>query len=320
MKLVTRVENIGPAKAESYLKTMAANRKLWADTVVKYARDMTRGCWRLNGDSIRFDEEGALVDGQHRLHAVISSGVTISTLVVRGIPVGANVVMDDGRKRRPGDYLQIMGVPNANSMSAALVLVFKTFCGTLWNMSGRSHPTRSELLALHADIGDELAELVQESYTCGHHVCPPAIVAALTFMFRQVNRPLADAWKDGLLSGANLKVDSPILLLRSRLVARHVLEGSNKKLLTRLETIAICIRAWNLLFNDKTARSLVANIGRRGGSGGWPNIAGLNLEMGPHISSVLKDRLVEEAVDNDPGELSENDELALDIAEAALDG
>ena len=46
---------------------------------------MQNGEWKLNGKSICFDWNGRLLNGQHRLSAVVRSGVPLTTLVVRGL-------------------------------------------------------------------------------------------------------------------------------------------------------------------------------------------------------------------------------------------
>ena len=47
--------------------------------------EMQDGKWRLNGKTICFDSTGRLLNGQHRLSAVVRSGVTLTTVVVRGL-------------------------------------------------------------------------------------------------------------------------------------------------------------------------------------------------------------------------------------------
>lgn len=52
--------------------------------VHKYARAMQMGLWQFNGEPIVFDEDGVLKNGQHRLLAVLESGVAIKALVIKG--------------------------------------------------------------------------------------------------------------------------------------------------------------------------------------------------------------------------------------------
>ena len=81
-----QVERISPAIAKEYLTANKNNyRKLSRSVVNRYAEDMKAGRWELNGEPIVFDENGCLKNGQHRLAAVITAGVTVNLAVVRGV-------------------------------------------------------------------------------------------------------------------------------------------------------------------------------------------------------------------------------------------
>ena len=96
------VEKIDPVLAREYMKKNVNNprgKKSLSRSVVKaYADDMTAGLWELNGEALVFDSDGFLKDGQHRLAAIIMSGKTIETAVIRGVDPNVNV-FDIGWKR-----------------------------------------------------------------------------------------------------------------------------------------------------------------------------------------------------------------------------
>ena len=83
--LSVEVEIITPANAEAYLRNNAKHRKIKQKKVDEYVNEMKDGKWRLNGKVIIFDSNGRLLNGQHRLHAVVQSGVPLTILVVRGV-------------------------------------------------------------------------------------------------------------------------------------------------------------------------------------------------------------------------------------------
>ena len=98
-KLSAVVETINPELAWKYLAMNTENpRKINRNIVCAYAEDMKAGRWVLNGEPICFDENGVLTNGQHRLHAIIKAGTSISALVVRNIEPGCKVY-DYGLKR-----------------------------------------------------------------------------------------------------------------------------------------------------------------------------------------------------------------------------
>ena len=83
--LTVEVEIITPESATAYLQHNAHHRKVKQKKVDAYVKDLENGVWRLNGKTITFDSNGRLLGGQHRLHAVVKSGKSLTTLVVRGL-------------------------------------------------------------------------------------------------------------------------------------------------------------------------------------------------------------------------------------------
>ena len=67
-----KVQVITPELAEQYLTKNTNNYRSMSNSVVNaYATDMKTGNWKFNGDSIKFNKSGILVDGQHRLAAIM---------------------------------------------------------------------------------------------------------------------------------------------------------------------------------------------------------------------------------------------------------
>ena len=86
MAITMKVEKITPKIAEEYLTANKQNyRKMSRSQVKKYADDMRSGRWELNGETIVFDENGTLKDGQHRLAAVLMAGMPVEMIVIRGV-------------------------------------------------------------------------------------------------------------------------------------------------------------------------------------------------------------------------------------------
>ena len=73
----SQVEMISPKLAQQMLAANTQNRPLRDAATDLMAKDMAEGRWHLNGESIIFSSDGVLTDGQHRLTAVVRSGVTV---------------------------------------------------------------------------------------------------------------------------------------------------------------------------------------------------------------------------------------------------
>ena len=103
------LEAIGPDKARIYLRNQAPNRLVNETLVTQYACAMLESEWHNTGDPIKFDEQGRLADGQHRLQAVVEAETEQVFSVVRGISFdNLLVTVDTGRKRGSADVLTIM--------------------------------------------------------------------------------------------------------------------------------------------------------------------------------------------------------------------
>jgi len=109
-RLKIAVEVISPDTAENYLiKNFKTNRKLSPTNVHKHTSSMQKGKWLISTDCIGFDTLGRLINGQHRLTAVIRSGTSQPFIVVRNLPVQSAQILDLGKKRMMDERLSIAG-------------------------------------------------------------------------------------------------------------------------------------------------------------------------------------------------------------------
>lgn len=115
------IETITPEDAQAILGNHPANRKLAEARVIQLAGFMERGLFHFDGAPIRISKYGELLDGQHRLEALILSGKTMDFLVIRGLDPSVQVHMDTGRSRTLADQLDIRGQKSTASLAALIV-------------------------------------------------------------------------------------------------------------------------------------------------------------------------------------------------------
>ncbi len=102
------------------------NRKLRQSVVERYARDMKERQWPLTHEPIAFDEAGTIIDGQHRLWAVVESGTPTRFMVATNADIATQAVIDSGLSRTMVDRFKLAhgrdGITNAEiSVAKALV-------------------------------------------------------------------------------------------------------------------------------------------------------------------------------------------------------
>ena len=113
------VEMITPEIASKYLAMNGENqRKIRSRTVQQYAIDMATGNWILNGESLIFDSNGNLKNGQHRLNAVIQANVSVPMMVIRGIDSDVTS-FDYGLRRRLNQEMNVS--TSVESIASVLV-------------------------------------------------------------------------------------------------------------------------------------------------------------------------------------------------------
>ena len=106
----TKLMTITPEMAIDWLGRNRTNRKLSQRTVQQYTEDMAAGRWVQTHQGIAFDTEGNLIDGQHRLVAVVRAKKPIEMLVSTGVEkTNGMLVVDNGRKRSIADQFRISG-------------------------------------------------------------------------------------------------------------------------------------------------------------------------------------------------------------------
>jgi hypothetical protein len=103
------ITTISPQVAQAYLDKNNHNRKKYRSVVSSYARDMKEGRWVLTGEPIQFDEDGHLINGQHRLSACVEADTPFTTVVCYGVAKPAQSVMDSGKARTANDVLSLSG-------------------------------------------------------------------------------------------------------------------------------------------------------------------------------------------------------------------
>lgn len=119
------LELINPAKAERMLKGGATNRSISSGHSARQARAMIATEWRVSSQGIGVDYNGHVIDGQHRLRAIITTGVSIWIWVMRGLYPDTIRTIDDNRKRTFADDLKISGVEKYAGRAAFTNLVLR---------------------------------------------------------------------------------------------------------------------------------------------------------------------------------------------------
>lgn len=186
-----RIEKIGPRKAQEYLLHNKCNRPLRTAVADGLRQMMENGRYIENGDPIRFDSNGNLIDGQHRLTAVVMSGKTYNFVVVRELIDQAYQTIDRQSRRSLADTFHHFQVPNYAAVSATCkkILVYAVCSGGKdFSASNRLRgcgATDENYLAFIKECPEVLhaVELISPHNNMLAGRCPGAIVMACQYLF-----------------------------------------------------------------------------------------------------------------------------------------
>ena len=250
--------------AARWLTRNQRNRNVRPSIVANYAADMLAGRWAFAADPIRFDVDGRLVDGQHRLTAVVrAKTVTVPFLVVRNLDPESQFYMDAGIQRSAGDQLSMKGVKDPNVVASAANFVVRYDAGKATSSAGMV--SKSETLAwVENNPGIYTSSRIARGAT--YVDAPVAIMAAAHFIFARQDQEAADSFFDSLTTRAGLVEGSPILALDNRLRAAKRL-GQRVE---RHEFLGYFIRAWNAYRDGRLVSKIQAPRGGSWNAGNFP--------------------------------------------------
>lgn len=251
------VITITPALAEQLLKRNTRNRKLRERAVGDYARDIAAGNWALNGEAVKIAANGDVLDGQHRLHAIVQAGTAVDMFVVIGLDTATQETMDSGRKRSTADVLSLRAEENATTLAAVLRRVWAWEQGD-HRFKGRQTPTTAEcaaLLAAHPEIRRS-AEIAGRTRSAFPHI-PQSVLGTCHYLFNAIS-PDKTAWFfQRIADGAELPLGHPILALRTRVTSERL----DNLRLGEDRFMAYLIRTWNAVRDGRDLARLVHKPG-----------------------------------------------------------
>lgn len=240
---------VTPAMAMELLEYNGLNRPLNDQHVHRLARQIESGRWKFNGDTIKLASNKDILDGQHRLWAVIESKTAIETIIVRGIEADAFSTIDTLRKPRSGaDVLSLAGVTHHRVIIAtALQWLTRWQRKVLENYLAPINRIENSDIeqAFHENPGikraAERASKLRGLTSCG-------VIAFFYYVLNNRNPELAERMLFTLENPAGVSVNDAFFRLRTYLTTmRH------KDALT---TIALMIKAANAAHAGREVKML----------------------------------------------------------------
>jgi hypothetical protein len=264
-----KIETITPDMAFKLMEKTDAdpefkNRKLVQSRIDFYAREIKAGNWSpSNGETVKIDGLGVVIDGQHRMYAVIEANKAIKVLVARNCDRNSFTTIDVGYARTAGNMLAQMGVESPRNVAAALQWLHRYRNERMTGGTGLENSLSKEELRRLLDAEPGVANGGPAYSAVKKLLAPSAVYVAMHLFTEDRNEAEAFEFFESLGSGENLKRTDPVYALRERLIARRT--DPQKRKLSTVEMIALTFKAWQMVVDGrslKSARNLVWSKGR----------------------------------------------------------
>ncbi|MDQ1013536.1 hypothetical protein [Streptomyces afghaniensis] len=241
---------VTPEVAAAWLQfNRPENRRMSQRAVASLVATMLAGEYLLTHQPIAFDALGRLIDGQHRLAAVVQSRVTVQMWVIVGANPDTFGVVDTGLARRPTQFLR---VKHSNTIHGALGMIrFAEACRDNDGQVPDSFQFAMDVKPCLDMLSDwpEVHDYAQAADRI-FRACrlPPApLLAVLAQAARGSCPEKLGTFVERLKSGAELASNSPILALRRRGMEHR---PGMRAFRDRVAMYGVMVKAWNAHTRD----------------------------------------------------------------------
>lgn len=216
-----------------------------------------------NGDTIRQDVDGNIIDGQHRLAACIDANYTLETIFVKGLQTDTIKTIDIGQKTRTfTDILEITHRTNykyATKITATVKFIMR-FEKNIYDNGGWSIERSSlttEMFLKWIDENPDIIDFVGENMSIistGDKLINAYLFCGLKWVIDKYNKTESDKFFQMLSDGIGLEKLSPIYVLRKRILAEKL--GTYAYKMKHSELIFLIIRTWNYHLENRSVKKL----------------------------------------------------------------
>ena len=247
--------------AEMLEENTQENRSVKNANLERLIFDMKNGNWDANnGETLKFltpkkgQKYGTLVDGQHRLHAIIASGKTYKLPCMTGVSDDAFTTLDSGSSRTMNDVLTSKSIPNAARTAAALVVLEQFYRGN-FKSRGISHRALLKRFKQHPAL-EHYAQDAQRL----NKVLNPSDAMFLSFALQSIDETRGKEFIDMLVFGG-AEQGHPLHILREKLISLRVTKTTGRVYLPREYSIGSVFKCWNHIKRKSKEEFTLLRIG-----------------------------------------------------------
>lgn len=216
-----------PAWAKDLLDRNTSNRVVNWGRVAGIAKDMENGTFLLTHQGIAVGSNGVLLDGQHRLLAILRSGKSVKMLLSENCDPQTFKVLDTGVKRTCGQVMQIKDVPNAHNTAATcrILMCYQSMPDLVWSGPAARY-SNNDVYSWYEERALDVDEAVREG-TANYKKFPlikATSLSAFVYLARAAGWDFESVarFMTQLCVGVELEIDNPVFSLRRALINKSV--------------------------------------------------------------------------------------------------
>lgn len=265
-------EKMSPSRARALIEKARAagfvNRRLSLTEVAKHVRDIRDGRWDPNnGMPICLTPDGILINGYHRLTAIIEAGTEVRISIAFNVPRSSYKRIDTGPRKTLGEILRERGVTISNV--TALGALARTFLAykrrvnqdilTILAAVGITNDAADELVGKDSLLVD-IAVQTKRSFKVALFPAPGVIMLAWRIACNYGQDAAFDFF-ESVGDGAGLASTSPAYKLRERLLQLKA-TGNSTGIRNRANILWFCLRCFKATLNGDPVKRLQLPGGR----------------------------------------------------------
>jgi hypothetical protein len=237
------IEEITPEIAKQWLGVNHRNRRLSNPTVTRIAGVILRGEWMEDcTDAIGLDTDEGVVNGQHRLNAIIEADRAVRALVLRNVNPDVIKIIDQGMHRTFAQLLEMNGYSYPTIVAGSIDWIYK-----MTHDYERTTPTAAKATVPQLlDVFNEHPNIVNSldpAYSVWQKTrVDRPMLTAYHYAFATVDADAADEFYEQLSTGIGVGGDTPVYTLRERYLAEQAKADGKKA--QKYELAAWLVKAW----------------------------------------------------------------------------
>jgi hypothetical protein len=247
---------ITPAKAKEYLQANIENRNLREKHVSKLVNDIIENRWiEDTAETIKIAKSGRILDGQHRLHAIVKANKSIYCHVATGLDESVFKVIDTGTVRNATDVFKIEKIKHDKQLPSIIQFYNSLETGKKRkNVHVNEKSTNAMLLEQYYENEVFWQSVARNSfnwYISFAKIVAPSFIGGFYAHFYKLNNEKAYLFINQLATGLNVEHDV-ISLLRTKLMQ----DKMSIKKMPQFIKMALVIKAWNIYIQNISIKQL----------------------------------------------------------------